>query len=421
MLFLLLVLMVHGSFSEDDDDRHNHNPTDNEALHPPSLPPIGVPSESPSLEPSNVPSTSPSPSLQPTIVFTPNPTETSSTSPSSYPSTYPSSIPSRLLSNTPSSYPSQEPTIKLPSIPSREASNVPSSAPSNVPSYETSNVPSHEQSTYPTSDPSISISDACLVSPTGFFGEVTSNEILIDYNYQIEYWESTSIDNIVSSLEVEISDLIVHSIVSDCAVSSNTIDSPFASTSTEEMVVGISALTDDKVTGNDCQNPTLPGVTCDIVEGRLTLFLQESARLLQTAATIIEIKDSITSLIHDGMENNELTFAHIAIVKLTFISDPTTDETDGPANLVNNTQEIRTDDFPMYGWVIIACIVTVLAGIVGRQGKKIADKRRGMALAFTEGASGSKDRNSEYSSDLESNEASSVASSTNSNKTVTYS
>lgn len=182
----------------------------------------------------------------------------------------------------------------------------------------------------------------------------------------------------------------------------------------EDAVVGIGSLRNRVATENSCQaQQTLSSaVDCDVIEGRLSLFLRDGGlnrRLVSSDE--IEVRNETIAIIRGGMESGELTKAHPDIRGIFFLDGSTTGRNVDDSSLVNRSkeeEEISSKQLPIYGWALILCGAALVAGLVGRQGKKCIQQRKEEVMmrsssALTEGEGSSKDSPSEYDSDVESN------------------
>lgn len=196
----------YGSGREEDMG-WNRDPDEDNVESPPAVPftdaPSGTPtrlSVSPSASPTDMPS--PSPSASPTVSRLPT------VSPSSLPTitAAPSQSPAPTISAAPTQ--SHAPTITASPSQSFAPTITPAPSQSSAPTF--SSAPSVSASPTGTASPSQSPAPTVSLSPTvelcetnadGFFGDATSDGIVVSYTYELEYEAGTNERDVVSDLE----------------------------------------------------------------------------------------------------------------------------------------------------------------------------------------------------------------------------
>jgi hypothetical protein len=304
---LILSLLVTSVSGYDDDDRHQTGVDDRDATNSPN---ISQYSYLPSSRPSSQPSSSPS--------------------------------------DEPSSPPSSQPTI----YPSSVKSNYPSS--SSNPSTEVSSL---NQTQNPSSSPT---QNSCHVDEMGFFGDVSPTDLTIAYYYQMEVQSNNDSNLILPSLETGISNLILESLFENtsCGVKKNNIFGTRKLDSIASMIVGINSNPTDVITNDECIDVKFSDSTCEIIEGRMKLYLNIDKSDENFPTIITAIKETILKIIASAMEEGSLLSTHEALLNLKFLYGGIVDESQnnepkpGTNNIdpVTETTQLR---LPLYGWVLV--------------------------------------------------------------------
>jgi len=344
----------------------------------PSSIPSGQPTDSParvhSSQPSNMPSLIPlnQPTVPPSLITSPQPSVDPSLINSHQPTDIPSLVSSSQPSNMPSLITSDRPTVYPSLVSSSQSSISPSLIASNQPTYLPSQ-PSNRPSLFPVMQKSIAPSlvrfdsDLCQLSTTGFYGTMTAKEVLINYNYEMNYLKSYDRNEILNNLEHTISGVMVNSTIPECTTSRKMQETEQQGNS-EGSVMGISSSPRDLFVKNCPPQPTSSSGGCSIINGTLTLYLRDTGRLLRSLSEVDRLKTAVGEIIADRMNSGDLAYAHQGIISLRYISD---DNENQIISTMKNAKEVEVSNrFPNYGWVILSCgtiLFLIAIGIVGRK------------------------------------------------------
>jgi len=200
------------------------------------------------------------------------------------------------------------------------------------------------------------------MSNNDLHGTKTNSEVQINYNYEMEYWESYNVSAILFDLENTITETIIESPLTICNKSST------RKLNSKYMIVGISSSPKD-LFRMTCQ-PKAPDVACGIFKGELTIYLKDADRRMEISTMRDEIINEITEIIREGMDSGSLSLSHFAIVNLKYISGG--DRLGSPEVFENDAV---SNEFPVYGWVLVACIITFCTSTLGLIGKKYILKK----------------------------------------------
>jgi len=178
----------------------------------------------------------------------------------------------------------------------------------------------------------------------------------------MEYLKSFNVSEILKDLEYAISTLIIESVFFECSTSRMLQET--GQFELENLIEGISSTPKD-IAVDKCEPPDNNSNECSIMNGNLTLYLQDNERRLQLSS---EIETEILNFIRDGMDNDELVLSHIAIVNLTYI--PNDDQTIARENDIEQVRVV-----PTYGWILISCATLFFLIVMGYIGRIIVLKQ----------------------------------------------
>lgn len=391
-------------------------------VSPTTAKPTSIPSDVPTiirLEPTSVPTTSkfegvitPSPTISSSILNTryntnPNPKDSKTPEPTNEPSTMPSTSEFNAFSgpdsyvptNKPTNDPTNQPTNKPTSEPLFTSSEAPTINSSFSPSITRSNQPTIKTS-YPSIRPTIMSSSSTSIKPLAmptssptilnplcqpqasnetngqFYGAKAPQGMEVSYKYEMEYdpSKSSSASDIVEDLE----NAITNTLLATFSGCSNTRKRHLRSKDVNQRrlndgsdggaVVGLSSSpVDVAIEGETCKSITTALNQCNIMDGKLTLYLSE------TSNTTFYFQQVVNSL-HTGMsDDGELLTANSAIVKLTLLETSnkqilvkeTNNDDENTTNdngLVNNSQRkdpivnSKKEVIPVYGWITMGSV-----------------------------------------------------------------
>jgi len=197
-------------------------------------------------------------------------------------------------------------------------------------------------------------------------------EVVINYNYEMDYLKSYDRNEILNNLEHTISGVMVNATISECRTS-RMMQEIEQQVNLEDFVVGISSSPRDLFVENCSSQQSSSSVDCSVINGALTMYLRDTRRFLRSSSEAESLRAVVTEIIANGMNNGDLAYSHQAIVSLRYIS--VSDETQ-IFSAVKDTERVEvSNEFPMYAWVLISCTITLFIIIIGIVGRKRALKR----------------------------------------------
>ena len=246
------------------------------------------------------------------------------------------------------------PTVRITSAPTAS----PTAKPTANPTAGPTRAPAKRPTKSPAERDPRENDDSCQIV-NGFLGQATSEtseKVIIQYYYKMEYIAGQNGADLIAGLEDSITDLIVKmaSLFPGC----NSVPDGTRTVRREEesQVVGISSKPDD-------ESKSACGENCVVVDGRLSVFLATRRRLGS-----VDVSNEILEAMENAMINGDLKSTNAGIEMLTYL--PSIDmnlasdgDAEGTENLGGNGEPVGRG-MPTYGYVVIASVVTtVVAGL----------------------------------------------------------
>jgi len=181
----------------------------------------------------------------------------------------------------------------------------------------------------PITEPTLSPSSTWIIDPICYGGEDInivndSYAETILYNYEIVTTQNSDINQVLGSLEIFIANNLASLYRDDCNNDSQggKNDSQEGRILSGLQVQGLSAMPLDQVkTERECQAPPADGNhVCNVVEGRLTLYLSDQND---------SQKERALSKIEEDMHNGSYNSADTSIITLRFLTDADIDNVNG--------------------------------------------------------------------------------------------
>lgn len=201
---------------------------------------------------------------------------------------------------------------------------------------------------YPLPSPTI---DPCSDNGNGTFGNTNGDAYELTYFYEMVTTPGSDASSVLASLESSIANTVLSSTLMGCVRRKLIRKRRTEGTS----LVGISSSPADSVTGEECA--IAEGEPCDIVSGKMTLYLSENDETVQ--ADILEI-------IKTGMTSGSFASEVEGIEELVYFvpDDGITDDDDDAAGAVQSPGESTNDQAAKGGLSTIPLIASGVAALV---------------------------------------------------------
>jgi len=246
------------------------------------------------------------------------------------------------------------PSFKPTSHPTHTPSVHPTPTPSQSPSFERSSLPSLQPSLYPSFAP-----DLCQIQTSNELVLTSTAERVIQYKYQMEFYNSYNPENIGRELSRFIGESLIKVINPEC--NKRRINEIQRALQIEqiESFVGVSDNMNAQLMSDleDVCNDVNTAIAECKLQGELSLIIKETNNDNFQADNITS---SVLTYIKVQMNDGEFNDAHIGIVSLLYIDE----DTETPVGLTRNDSGTESGDVPVYSWVLIGSTSALLAALI---------------------------------------------------------
>lgn len=186
----------------------------------------------------------------------------------------------------------------------------------------------------------------CATDENGFYGTESAHTVSVSFTYELEFSDSSGLDEVLPSLERAFADALLPVFFSsgDCAQVGVAVHD------NASLVLGVSTKPDDTVLDDVICNATTANNTCEILSGELFIFVADSG--MESS-----IEDAAITTLKSGSENDDFLDAHVAINRVTFVDL----ETEGP--IIGDPDPITGAPLGGDPRLVTFVIVGIVAGI----------------------------------------------------------